>query len=280
MAGDQVASYLKSASEDDIVRMLARHEKIAPEAARDKLVEHLGADDDLNALNNDQRIILASHRFAPEVTSAVLWLNQKAPGENLITCVKLTPHRDASNNTLYVQASTIIPVPGVEEFVITVGDSVEPRPAVPGSSLGEKLTATFARNKNDEVTRFFYTVRDMVLSDLPASVRPDRRSRWGGSSWEYRYFHFWYRRPPWGNWDLSYRINLYPQDGTGKWSAEVEFGQFAVEMEEKLLSLPVPDIQRSETGYLKVALGADVLEHDFATTIAQATRRLIETSRL
>ena len=31
-------------------------------------------------LNNDQRIILASHRFAPEVTSAALWLNEKAPG--------------------------------------------------------------------------------------------------------------------------------------------------------------------------------------------------------
>ena len=47
-----------------------------------------------NVLNNDQRIILASHRFAPEVTSAALWLNEKAPGEDLITCVQLTPYRD------------------------------------------------------------------------------------------------------------------------------------------------------------------------------------------
>ena len=39
----------------------------------------------------NQRIILASHRFAPEVTTAALWLNDKAPGENLITCVSLTP---------------------------------------------------------------------------------------------------------------------------------------------------------------------------------------------
>ena len=53
--------------------------------------------DDLNALNNDQRIILASHRFAPEVTSAVLWLNEKAPNDNLITCVQLTPHHDSES---------------------------------------------------------------------------------------------------------------------------------------------------------------------------------------
>ena len=41
-------------------------------------------------LNNDQRIILASHRFAPEVTSAAVWLNEKAPDKNLITCVQLS----------------------------------------------------------------------------------------------------------------------------------------------------------------------------------------------
>ena len=269
------ASYLHRTDADAIVSMMARHENIAADDARDRLIEHLGADD-LNALNNDQRIILASHRFAPEVTSAVLWLNQKAPGENLITCVKLTPHRDASNNTLYVQASTIIPVPGVEGFVITVGDSVEPRQTGSGSSLGEKLTATFARNKSDEVTRFFYGVRDMVMSDLPASVRPDRRSRWGGGSGEYRYFHFWYRRPPWGNWDLSYRINLYPQDGSDMWSAEVEFGKFPVNLEERLLSLSISEIERAEPGHLKLPMGSGMLEHDFASSIAQVTRQLIE----
>ena len=58
-------------------------------------MQHLGGDD-LSALNNDQRIILASHRFAPEVTSAALWLNDKAHGEDLITCVTLTPYRDAA----------------------------------------------------------------------------------------------------------------------------------------------------------------------------------------
>ena len=79
------ASYVHRANRKDIVQMLADHEDIAYEDAVSRLLQHLGADD-LNGLNNDQRIILASHRFAPEVTSAVLWLNEKAPSENLITC--------------------------------------------------------------------------------------------------------------------------------------------------------------------------------------------------
>ena len=103
------ASYLQRASTSDIVKLAAEHHSCAPEEAELMLLQHLGTDD-LNALNHDQRIILASHRFAPEVTSAALWLNRKAPGEDLITCVALTPYRDAMTGTLYVQASTLIPV--------------------------------------------------------------------------------------------------------------------------------------------------------------------------
>ena len=82
------------------------------------LLQHLSTDN-LNSLNNDQRIILASHRFAPEVTSAALWLNEKVP--SLITCVQLTPYRDEEANLLYLQANTIIPVPGEEKYVIQIG---------------------------------------------------------------------------------------------------------------------------------------------------------------
>ena len=63
--------------------MLAEYKKVSPGDAAQELLQHLGADD-LNALNNDQRIMLASHRFAPEVTSAALWLNDKVTGEDLL----------------------------------------------------------------------------------------------------------------------------------------------------------------------------------------------------
>ena len=65
------ASYLRRATAEQIVGVLAEYKKVSPEDAGEELAQHLGADD-LNALNNDQRIILASHRFASEVTSAAL----------------------------------------------------------------------------------------------------------------------------------------------------------------------------------------------------------------
>ena len=105
------ASYFRRAEATDIIRIMAEYEGVSQEDAEYQLMQHLGADD-LNALNNDQRIILASHRFAPEVTTAALWLNDKAPGENLITCVSLTPFQDTDTGSLYIQANIIIPVPG------------------------------------------------------------------------------------------------------------------------------------------------------------------------
>ena len=81
------ASYLRRATPEQIMGMLAVYKNVSQESSWEELVQHLGGDD-LNALNSDQRIILASHRFAPEVTSAALWLNDKAHGEDLITCAR------------------------------------------------------------------------------------------------------------------------------------------------------------------------------------------------
>ena len=133
------ASYLHRASANDIVRILAAHERQdVGIRGRGQAVQHLGADD-LNALNNDQRIILASHRFAPEVTSAALWLNEKAPGEDLITCIQLVPYHDGQDGSLYVQANTIIPVPGIEDYIITVDPSGKSRPRVRGINGPRRL---------------------------------------------------------------------------------------------------------------------------------------------
>ena len=116
------ASYFRHTPADRIVGMLSDYARISEDEAANRLLQHLQADD-LNGLNVDQRIILASHRFAPEVTSAVLWLNEKAPGENLITCVQLIPYQD--HDRLYVQASTIIPLPGIDDYLVKVGSSVQ-----------------------------------------------------------------------------------------------------------------------------------------------------------
>lgn len=273
------ASYLDRVGTDDIIRMLASYGEISKEESAQRLVQHLNADDvnALENLNSDQRIILASHRFAPEVTSAVLWLNEKAPGKNLITCIKLTPHHDATTNSLYIQASTIIPVPGVDGYRITVGDSMVRGQATSGSTFAVNLQKAYDRNKNDEVTHFLRRVGDEAIRGLPNEIRPDKISRWGGGWPHHRYYHFWYLRPPWDNWGLSHRINLFPEDGEGQWTAEVVLEECPAGMEGRLTDVSLHDDQEIDSGAVRVRLGTDILNDDFAKRISDVTRKFIVT---
>ncbi len=252
---------------------MASHRSESKEQAFNRLLEHLDADD-LSALNNDQRIILASHRFAPEVTSAALWLNHKVLTEDLITCVKLTPYRDAQTNSLYLQASTIIPVPGVD--VVDVGSSVSLESGGAGSSLGAKLKETFDRNKNDEVTQFLKKVGQLATEELPDGIRPDKRSRWGGAHWwGGRYYHLWYWRKPWSNWRLSYQIDLHPQDSGGEWRANAFFG-YRSDIDDLLKGVDVHPLQRFGKNWIEVKVGPNVLNDKFAGEIAEVIRSFIE----
>ena len=76
------ASYIHRAQREDIVGILADYGKITRDEASDRLRKHIGADD-LNGLNYDQRIILASHRFAPETTIAERALKISVSGKSV-----------------------------------------------------------------------------------------------------------------------------------------------------------------------------------------------------
>ena len=173
------ASYLHRARREDIIRMYANYANISESEAFDELLQHLSVDD-LSGLNNDQRIILASHRFAPEVTSASLWLNEKTDDENLITCIQLIPYHDSQTDSLYIQANTIIPMPGAEEYSVGIGESQESDG--PRSDLGTKLRRTFQRNRNDEVTSFLRNVANLAIDGLSDQIKPDRKSNWAVGS--------------------------------------------------------------------------------------------------
>ena len=270
------ASYLHRVDAERIIEMLAAHEGIPDPEARIRLERHLGSDD-LNALNNDQRIILASHRFAPEVTSAAVWLNEKAPGENLMTCVQLTPYSDAETDSLYVQANTIIPVPGIEDYVIGVGG---PSTRDKTSTLGAKLTETFAKNKNDDVSHFLGRASDLALSSLPDQLKPDKKSRWAGDGGGYRYYHLWYSRPLWANWGMTYLINLYPGNSYSQdtWRADVGFAYWGIDIEDlgnRLNGLHIYDDQ--ELGNREILVTHRGALHDsFADTLAATLKHFIE----
>ena len=271
------ASYLQRASADDIIRMLAEYSETSEEDATNSLLQHLNADD-LNALNNDQRIILASHRFAPEVTSAALWLNDKAPGDDLVSCVQLTPYQDGDDGPLYVQASRIIPVPGVDDYLIGIGESSSEYVSVrPGTS---KLAQTIARNRHDEITRFLRSVSNRSIASLPFDLRPDKTSRWAGGSPSHRYWHMWYSRPLWGNWKMAYFIHLVPEEeGPDDWRAWLGLGFWDSEvgdLEQRLDDLHVFDDQRFYNRELHVSRVGNVSEDSFADEISRTIRRFIE----
>ncbi len=217
------ASYFHRADEEDIIDMLAKHEKVSEADAEDLLLQHLGTDD-LNSLNNDQRIILASHRFAPEVTSAALWLNEKAWGEDFMTCVQLIPYHDGKSDSLYIQANTIIPMPGVEEYAVGVGDTIS-EDSGSRSILGVKMKRTIDRKRNDEVTRFLRKVGDLTIDGLTDEIRPDMKSKWGVGQPNHRFYLLWYSRLPWRKRRMRYQINLFPDDGSADslWRADVGF---------------------------------------------------------
>ena len=270
------ASYFQRATADVIVGMAASYWSESQENAVTRLQQHLGSDD-LNALNNDQRIILASHRFAPEVTSAALWLNQKVPTEDLITCVKLTPYQDGQTNALYIQASTIIPVPGIDDYLVGVGHTSQLGPGKNGSNFADKLAATFAQSRNHETTPFVQKVGELALSGLPDEIRPDKTGRWAGVGGCRRYYHIWYSRPPWGNWKVNYSIDLWPQEESGKWRATVLF--------ENRRKLPLPALDGISLNaeqeiaphgiYTLVRTGPDTLNDNFANQIAEILREFI-----
>lgn len=283
------ASYLQHATHEDIIRMLDKYEKDEQIDTASRLLKHLNSDD-LNSLNNDQRIILASHRFAPQVTSAALWLNEKALIEDLITCVQLTPFRDPETQALYVQANTIIPIPGTEEYSIGLGETSSGEDNGQHSSFRENLRKTFQRHRNDKVTEFLRKTTGIALGSLTDETQPDKRSKWAGGGYDKRiaggrwrrYYHLWYgNSSPWGNWSVSYRMNLYPETESGSWesgpwSVNLELAYLSNALANRVVESSVGDELISNKDCVATILTSDALDDQFANTLANTLKNLIE----
>ena len=277
------ASYLGRASVTQVIDILADYANVSKEEAQDRLLEHLGTGG-LDSLNNNQRIILASHRFAPEVTSAALWLNGKVQGVSLITCVQLTPYRDEKVSSLYLQSNTIIPLPGEEDYVVQIGSR---KIEVSSSSFADKLNKTYARNQDDEVSRFLRKAADLALRDLQGNVKPDKSSRWAGGwasgAWDHRYYRVWYNRVPWLNWGMSYGMRLYrPEDDSGRWRVDVGLeyyyasDELKAELDDRIAGLNLHENQEIGEDRLLVTYSRDALDDGFAGTLAEMLKRFIE----
>ena len=203
------ASYLRHATHEDVLRMLATYERVSEAEAEGKILEHVETGS-LENLNDDQRIILASHRFAPEVTSAVLWLNDKAQDENLITCIQLIPYQDG--DVLYVQTNTIIPVVGAERYAIQVGGTGSNGDNGDEPSAGIKAARRRSRNRDDVVTQFCRKVEARTLDLLQNKLKTDGDYGFARGGRTERWYALWYSRHPWAPTRFNYIIHVYPRN--------------------------------------------------------------------
>ena len=86
--------------------------------ARAKLLDFLGWDEpDEDAFAQDVRIVLASAEFARELTTAVLWLNDRGID---IRCVRLQPYDQ--DGRVFVDVQQIIPLPEMAEYQVRVAE--------------------------------------------------------------------------------------------------------------------------------------------------------------
>lgn len=264
------ASYLRDANAGDIVEMLSAYKKIDEEQAGRQLREHTGADEVASLLNNDQRIILVSHRFPPEVTSAALWLNEKA-SRPLVTCVTLTPYV-GDEDAGHVLASTIIPVPGDAGFRIGLGARQASESLQSSGNLRK-------RNRHDRLSEFLRHVAQSAKGKAGDKVEPDKMSRWAGGDSGWRYYHFWYSREPWRNWQPAYRVEMfpevkeYPAQIEGDWTAWVGFLPGPVRDQVDLASFEIhADQELRDSGVwvrFETCPLTDALAENMATVLAK-----------
>lgn len=84
--------------------------------AEEMILQFLGWDaPDEEEFGNDVRIILASEDFSREITSTVLWLNERGLD---IRCLRLSPYR--LGERLLMDVEQIVPLPEAEEYQIRV----------------------------------------------------------------------------------------------------------------------------------------------------------------
>lgn len=109
------ASMISTLTFNDAVEIYANYASIgSPEQAEEDLLSFLGWDEPSeDDFGNDVRIVLASGEFSMELTTSVLWLNEKGLD---IRCIRMKPYRNRGE--LLVNVEQIIPLPEAESFQV------------------------------------------------------------------------------------------------------------------------------------------------------------------
>lgn len=107
------ASYCSAFTDEEIVNEYQKYldTKKVGKNAREEISRFI--ENEVEDLNQGQRIILVSREFDSDVASAVLWLNEQGLD---ITCIKIDPFI-TDNEQLIVYPTKIIPLPEAEDYI-------------------------------------------------------------------------------------------------------------------------------------------------------------------
>lgn len=91
--------------------------------AQTELLTFLGWDEPQEDLfASDVRIVLASAEFSKELTTSVMWLNER---ELDIRCVRLKLYKSPDDNQLFIDVQQVIPIPEAAAYQINVREKAE-----------------------------------------------------------------------------------------------------------------------------------------------------------
>ena len=105
------ASYCSNLLAEDIFTSFAEYLQSDVDEAQLKIEEFI--EEELDSLNERQRIILVAREFHSDVASAVLWLRDY---EVEIKCIRLRSYLDGDGN-LFVTPDPIIPLPEAKDYI-------------------------------------------------------------------------------------------------------------------------------------------------------------------
>ena len=163
-------SYISGFSTEEIFSVYAEYLGTNDDDAHDKIESFI--DEELDTLNKNQRIILVSKEYNPEVLSAVLWLRDY---EIDISCIRLTPFID-EHKYLFIKPEILIPLPEAKDYIKKKefrqreqqrhskrGISFE-RGSLSAEELKQKLLETFER-PSDLTPRLIEFIKILLSED-------------------------------------------------------------------------------------------------------------------
>jgi hypothetical protein len=149
----QAVRYAAMVSAMTFAQVVEAHQKFLArnniaENAQERILKHLEWDEPLeDEFAQDVRIVLASAEFSKEMTTAVIWLNQR---DLDITCMRLKPYKDGDGVLLDVQQ--IIPLPEAEDYRIKIREKNE--------------RERHSRRVQRDLTKYDLTINGAVLERL------------------------------------------------------------------------------------------------------------------